>query len=99
MQTATVNVEATFKVKYDANSPEFKEALESYRDVIESDGEPDDMINHCIHNVMNFGASRMIEGVGYVKVGDREPEGEPFSGIVFEDDRPEFYYDGIYPLS
>lgn len=98
MQTATVNVEANFKVRYDINSAEFKEALQSYRDVIDSDGEPDDMINHCIYNVMNFGSHRMIEGVGYIQVGDQNPKGEPFSGIIFEDDEPEFHYDGMYQL-
>jgi hypothetical protein len=85
----TIECTTSIELEYDENSAEFKEALSSYREVIDSDGDIDDMLMHVCHNIINFGVDTMVEGVGYVKPKYRglfEEEKKVFSGITLKSD-------------
>lgn len=88
MEKKTVRIAYEIELSYDPNSPEFKEAYESYTEVCDKRASIDDMLNNVAVNVLRRGAREMVEGVGYVKVDGREVEGQPFSGIIVENDDP-----------
>lgn len=93
-KTVYVEVSAIYSFTYDPESTEFKEALNSYAQVIERGGNEESLIAHVAHNLRRSGtAENMVEGVGYIqKEGDDQPL-EVFSGITVEDDDPDFNYE------
>lgn len=93
MRTRNVECQTNFRVTYDENSPEFKEALSSYQECIYSLGDEDDMIQHVAHNILRFGIDRMVEGVGYVKTETMEEPPENWSGITIDEEEPEFNFE------
>lgn len=57
-------------VQFDSESPSFKEALASYRDVIDRNASIEDMVKHVVWNVY-YRNDQDVEGVGHVlKDGD-----------------------------
>jgi hypothetical protein len=78
---------------YDENSPEFKEALEAYKEVIDTTGTKEDMLKHVAFYVTKFGTDGMVEGVGYVGDNGIKPEAEPYSGIMISDGYDDFEFD------
>ena len=92
MAKATITATGSYKFTYDPNSKEFKEALKDYQDCIERGGSIQSMLMHVVHNVRQFGADRMVEGVGYLKVKG-VIKGDPYSGIELEDGDPDYDYE------
>ena len=85
----TIECTTYIELEYDENSPEFKEALSSYTEMIDTDGDIDGMLKHVCHNVIHFGVDTMVEGVGYIKPNYRdlyEEEKKLFSGITLASD-------------
>jgi len=69
------------KFSYDEDSKEFKEALESFNNLISSDSDAKDMLKHVAFHVTRFGIDTMVEGVGYIGQKDSMNFDEPYSGI------------------
>ena len=92
MAQITIDLTGQVDLTYDENSKEFKEALESYNDVIAS-GDAEDMLKHVAFYVTRFGTDGMIEGVGYVGYNGRKPTEEPYSGIMVGEDYDEFEFE------
>lgn len=84
---------ASAEVEYDPESPEFKEALESYKEVVDKDGDENTMLQHAVYNVVRSGTESMVEGVGYIKLEGRDTPSEVFSGITISDDYDELFFD------
>jgi hypothetical protein len=81
----TIECTTYIELEYDENSPEFKEALASYKECIDHEGSADDMLKHVCHNFIHFGVDTMVDGVGYIKPNYRElyeEEKKLFSGIT-----------------
>lgn len=87
---AIIEVQGQVELTFDDESKEFKEALESFKDVIASDGSKEVMLRHIAFYVTRFGVDQMVEGVGYVGFNGRKPTEEPFSGIMVDEDYDEF---------
>lgn len=90
---ATIDVTGEIKLKYDENSPEFKEALEGYRKCIDQNGSKHDMLRHVAFYITRFGIDGMVEGVGYVGYIEKKPTEEPYSGILVGEDFNEFDFE------
>ncbi|MDF7810487.1 hypothetical protein [Hymenobacter sp. YC55] len=92
MNKVTIEVSGEIKVQYDENSPEFKDALESYNELI-SDGDAQDMVIHAISQLKTWGDHySMIEGVGYVGlIGSPVPE-QLYSGIQVSNNYADLHY-------
>lgn len=75
-----IEIVTTVSLEYDVDSPEFKEALESYREVIYGMGDHNDLLNHVAYAVAKYGTDKMIEGVGYVANNYGTPE-DDYCGI------------------
>lgn len=87
---AEVKQSATYKFTFDESSPEFKEALESYNEVI-GEGDIEDMIRHVGFYISKFESiKKMVEGVGCLAPVDGKSFGDDWSGIfvevIYEDD-------------
>lgn len=85
----TIECTTFLELDYDPETPEFKEAFDSYREIIQSDGTIEDMLKHVCHNVIHFGVDSMVEGVGYIKPNYRDlydEEKKLFSGITLVSD-------------
>ncbi|MBC6988550.1 hypothetical protein [Hymenobacter sp. BT491] len=81
MKKLTILVSAEIEVQYDENSPEFKEALEAYNEVI-SDGNAVDMVSYAVAQLRVWGDHQsMIEGVGYVGLIDNPLPKKLYCGI------------------
>jgi len=89
----TIEITGQIELTYDENSPEFKEAIEGYQDVIEKEGDKESMLKHVAFYVTRFGTNGMVEGVGYVGYNGRKPTEEPYSGIMVGEDYDEFDFD------
>ena len=89
----TIEITGQIELIYDENSPEFKEALEGYQEVIEKRGNKGSMLKHVSFYVTRFGTDVMVEGVGYVGYNGRKPTEEPYSGIMVGEDYDEFDFD------
>ncbi len=71
-----VTVSIYFAFYYDPESPEVKEAIESYKEVIDDDGDLDAVLNRIANHLESWGDHEsMVEGVGYV--GLRYTDGRP----------------------
>lgn len=80
--TTEYEVKQVFEVNYDEGSPEFQEALEGYRECINSDADAKDMVKAAVWHIAKYGNNNMIEGIGYVKYnGLLFPRQLPYSGI------------------
>jgi len=93
MAKMTIDITGQIELTYDENSPEFKEALEGYQEVIERDGDKESMLKHVAFYVTRFGTDGMVEGVGYVGYNGRKPTEEPYSGIMVGEDFDEFDFE------
>jgi len=85
----TIKIEYIIEAEYDENSKEFQEALESYREVVNSDADADDMVKNAVFQANRRGGDRMIEGIGYVKVNGRIENEDMYCGPDIDDDQPE----------
>lgn len=93
-KTVDIEVSAIYSFTYDPESPEFKETLKSYSEVIERGGNEESMMAHVAHNLRRSGSvDSMVEGVGYIQKEGRPAPEEIFSGITVEDDDPDFNYE------
>jgi hypothetical protein len=85
--TRTVELSIYVDVTYDETSSEFQQSLESYRRLICSDADADDMVKTTVACIAQYGTDRMVEGVGYVRVGGQPcPDEGLFCGIEVESD-------------
>ncbi len=89
----TIEITGQIELTYDENSPEFKEALEGYQEVIEKKGDKESMLKHVAFYITRFGTDGMVEGVGYVGYNGRKSTEEPYSGIMVGEDYDEFDFD------
>jgi len=89
----TIEITGQIELTYDENSPEFKEALESYQEAIVKKGNKVSMLKHVAFNVTRFGTDRMVDGIGYVGYNGRKPSEEPYSGIMVSEDYDEYNFD------
>ena len=89
----TIEITGQIELTYDENSPEFKEALEGYQEVIEKGASKESMLKHVAFYVTRFGTDGMVEGVGYVGYNGKKPTEEPYSGIMVGEDYDEFDFD------
>lgn len=81
MNTLTFEVSAEIEFQYDENSPEFKEALASFNELI-CDGDAVDMLRQVAGQLRQWGDHEMmIEGVGYVGIIGQNPPAHLYSGI------------------
>lgn len=93
MTITTIDVSGQIELSYDENSKEFKEALESYSDVMDRGAGKNEMLRHVAFYVTRFGVEGMVEGVGYVGYNGRKPVSEPYSGIMVGEDNDEFDFE------
>jgi len=89
----TIEITGQIELTYDENSPEFREAIEGYQEVIEKGGDKESLLKHVASYVTRFGTDGMVEGVGYVGYNGRKPTEEPYSGIMVDEDYDEFDFD------
>lgn len=90
-KSAEIELTTTFDLIFDDQSPEFKEALDSYKSVICKSCGIDDMLKQVAFSINRYGAERMIEGVGYVATKNNPKEKIEkgyWSGITVVDDSP-----------
>jgi hypothetical protein len=92
MKKTIIDITGQIELTYDENSPEFKEALKSYREVIEKEGTKESMLKHIAFYVTRFGIDGMVDGVGYIGFNGRKPS-EDYSGIMISEDYDEFNFD------
>ncbi|RTL03621.1 hypothetical protein EKK58_12565 [Candidatus Dependentiae bacterium] len=78
----------SIEVQWDPNSKEFQTTMESFRDVINSNADEEDVIIHATEQAFKYGADRMIEGIGFVKCLGRVEDENLYSGIDIDDDDP-----------
>lgn len=88
-----VKISGEVELEYDKNSPEFKEALEGYREVIDSRGTADDVLKQVAYYITRFGTEELVEGVGYIGYNGKIPTEEPYSGIMVSLGYDEFEYE------
>lgn len=93
MAHVKITCETDLELTFDENSKEFQDALESYRKMIDPNGDKSDMLKHVAHNLLRFGSDTIVEGVGYVKLQRASKIQEPFSGITVKDDEPDFDFE------
>lgn len=97
MAKRTVILEMTVSYKYritfDDDSDEFKEAKESYLQVIDKEGDETGMLSHCVFNY-GLRGDKDVEGVGRVKIEGAYSAGQeddfPDSGIVLNPEWEEY---------
>lgn len=94
MKNVTINVDAQYYLRYDEKSEEFKAALESYKELIDSNGDVESMLCHVVHSLMHRGWRGLVEGVGYVSCGMFYKPTD-WCGIHVEDGNPVFEYDVV----
>ncbi|RHU31036.1 hypothetical protein DXD68_04410 [Parabacteroides sp. TM07-1AC] len=96
MKQIDIEVSATISMKYDPESEEFKDSLETYREAIEDGASEEDMLRQIAWYITAFGTEYMIEGVGYVSVdGEKRGDPEDWCGVDIENslninDTPDF---------
>lgn len=96
MKQIDVEVSATISMKYDPESKEFKDSLESYRDTILNGASEEDMLQQIAQYIAVFGTENMIEGIGYVSVdGKKKGDPEDWCGVDIDNcfnfnDTPDF---------
>ncbi|MCL3854730.1 hypothetical protein M1P97_25925 [Parabacteroides sp. GYB001] len=96
MKQIDIEVSATISMKYDPESEEFKDSLETYREAIEGSASEEDMLRQIAWYITAFGTESMIEGVGYVSVdGEKKGDPENWCGVDIENslninDTPDF---------
>lgn len=99
MRKINLNVFRIFTLEYDENSPEFKEALESYKEVIFSKGNINDLLKYCVHNINRANvwdiSSYLIEGVGFVNEKDK-PKPDGWCGITVEESDPDYEIEEVF---
>lgn len=80
METAIIQVSGSVELSFDRNSSEFKNALASYRDHIDSFATENDMLCAIAKSVALNGINKCIEGVGFVGYTFRYPNAIPENG-------------------
>jgi len=95
MAKRIIEVNGQIEIWYDKNSPEFKDALESYQEAIDKTADEIDMIKQVAYHVNKYGTDMMVEGVGYIGYNGRIPKEKPYSGIMISEDYDEFTFDVI----
>lgn len=82
MKQIDVEVSATISMNYDPESEEFKDSLESYRDVIDDGANEEDMLRQIAWYISAFGTGNMIGSIGYVSVnGEKKGDPEKWCGV------------------
>lgn len=91
----TIKISKEYEFKYDENSKEFKEAYDSYKDIIDSSATKRDMIKHIAYNVDRVNiwdvTEFLIEGVGNLSYNGKIPDN--WCGIEVIDPDPECEYE------
>lgn len=101
MKRLDVIVSTTINLTYDPESEEFKEALESYQDMIDDSASEEDMLRQIAWYVTACGTGSLIEGIGYVSVdGEKQGDTDNWCGVDIENNfningTPEFSTDII----
>lgn len=96
MKQVKYEILGCIELAYDENTPEFKEALESYSTHIERGAGISQMLQHVAFYITRFGADVMVEGVGYIGKKGVNPTGTPGSGIwLLNDDYDDFQFEKI----
>lgn len=96
MKQIDIEVSVTISMKYDPESEEFKDSLETYRKVIKEDASEEDMLRQIAWYITSFRTESMIEGVGHVSVdGEKKGDPENWCGVDIENslninDTPDF---------
>lgn len=88
----TITVALTFHIEmtFDPGSEEFKNALKEYGETYGNDDPTDeDVLQHIAYNLMRGGASRCIEGVGYVMMRGECADPDSFCGVTVDTDDPD----------
>jgi hypothetical protein len=94
MTSQTFEFTGEVKLTYDENSPEFQEALESYREVMNSDGDAEAMLQYVAGALSQWGDhEHMVEGVGYVVLEGSDIPKENYSGIQVAQGYDERHFD------
>jgi len=66
MEKRNITVTTEYSLQFDPNLREFKEAFESYKNVIDPDANIDDMLEYVCSYITDSGLDTKIDGVGYV---------------------------------
>ena len=88
MEKRSITVTTEFSLQFDPNSWEFKEAFESYKNVIDHNANVDDMLDYVCGFISDAGLDTMIDGVGYVSYNGEYPflyDEDLISGIDITD--------------
>lgn len=94
MKKRSIEVSYVITLTYDPESKEFKDTLQSYKEVVSEAGDEDDLLKYVAETVIRQrDYSRMIEGVGYVSKNGQKSDRfkhdqEEYSGIDIDDDEP-----------
>lgn len=89
MANTIFRVTQHFTVKYDPASKEFQDTLKDYKESIDKKATEKSMLKQVVWHIAEYGGDRMIEGVGYIKMGDKKPLGKPYSGIEISEGEKE----------
>jgi hypothetical protein len=93
----SVTVSKVFELVYDRDSLEFKQALESYKDSINSGANADDILKQIaftLDRVSAFDISTiLIEGVGRVSVKGQASLPDLWCGVEVQDSDPDVEVD------
>ncbi|MDR1090709.1 MAG: hypothetical protein LBL79_06505, partial [Prevotella sp.] len=68
LKQVVFEVSTEIHLTYDRNSKKFKEAFESFREVIDSKADETDMLQYIAWHLTCYGTESLIEGVGYISV-------------------------------
>jgi hypothetical protein len=93
MKTVKIELSGIIELTYDEDSPEFKESLEAYKDVMEKDGTKESMLKHVAFYITRFGIHGMVEGVGYVGYNGKKSTNKPYSGIIVGNNYDDFDFE------
>ena len=89
MKTTKIEITVEIELKYDENSPEFKQAFEDYRTSMDKNATVEQMLRHIAFHVTRFGVETMVECVGNVGFNGRKPQ-EDYCGVMVGEDFDEF---------
>lgn len=96
MKKVSVEVSSEFEFEYDPESPEFKEALETFKEQYDMLGNEEDLFAYVARHMVRLGREYMVECIGYVGLKNRklsETESEAFSGITVSEEQPYIFAD------
>lgn len=85
----TIRIQSEITVKYNTADPKFIEAVKGYKEVINSNGDDENMILYIVGQLARLRDFRkMIEGVGYVKLNGHVQDESLYCGVEIDTDDP-----------